>query len=320
MNGICNYVEGFVLDSMKDSTFKNERLHALQVFEVQKLSNDLSAAEHLVEVLEKQEDVAALEAARADVTAQTAVLDKAIEKENTLFRQTEGCNYFEAWQEKLVELKNCEYDKRIGVTTIEKLRQQEKEAREKSYFYNTDSTNMIVQQTKDNIDALYKKHEANFIDTTNFAGEVGTIVRATFDCFTDRNQMAQYAANQIIRFKYPLYPDVGDAGAIEVERTLLVNDISTYKLSGFERDPATAKDRLYKYALAKITNTQMPKHVHRWEKILKPVINEIVGNQLVGYRIEILKVVERNRVMLVCRLAMWLELERSCILPSLIRQ
>ncbi len=281
---IFAYVEGEALGFMENSPYKTDRLHALQIFKVSQISLSVDELKQSIEKL-KQETVPnndAIESAEKALAEQTAALDVAIEREDVLFKQTQGYPYYETWQEKHMAMKYGEVDKSLGASQLETLKNEEQQAREQSSFYNNESVNRASQSWAKSVGDLFNKHRDNFPDSTNIAGFVENIVNNVFNGFTDRNKMAQFAADEIIRTKYPFYPDMGDPSVIEAERLKYVQEISTNELSGYKRNPDRAQDRLYNYVLAIITNTEKPKHVHTWENIVKPFANEILG-KTIGY-------------------------------------
>ncbi len=275
-----NYLELATLDLMGDSTFKSDRQHAIQAFETSALSYRVDELQKMLEETKKQGSADAIAKVQKWLDAQKVALERSKTQEELLFKKTEGYQYFESWQEKHVALRYGEVDTALSAAQRAKLKEEEQAALEKSKFYNSDTTNKAAEHWGKSIDELFDKYKGNFPDWTNTVGVVEGIVRSTFYTSDDRNKMAQYAADEIIRLKYPFYPDIGDAATIEAERQLYIQEISTNELSGYKRHPDKAQDRLYKYVLAKLTNTEKPRHVHRHERILKPFINEILGKTI----------------------------------------
>ncbi|MGD9592069.1 MAG: hypothetical protein AB7V32_06080, partial [Candidatus Berkiella sp.] len=279
---LFHFLESSALDYMQDSASKSDRLHAIQVYKVSQINKNVEELKSSVEQLKLSStiDQGALEAAQQSFTLQSNALAAAIELENTLFKQTEGYSYYETWQDKHLALKNAQVQKSTTQAQLAFLKADAQKAKEKSYFYNSESTNRASEAWALGVDELFAKHASNFPDWTKIAGFVQEIANSTFDYSSDRNEMAKFAADKIININYPFYPDMGNAQQIEAERQKYIEDISTYELKGYTSNPERAKNRLYHYVLAKVTNTEKQKHIHRFDKIFKPVINEILGNSI----------------------------------------
>lgn len=319
-----NFIEEAALQQMRESTFKNDRLHAIQVFEVNRYANniaelkteiedlkkqseneklDLQKAQENLQLLMKQADAsdeelrnqqAVVEAAQKQYDSsvmkvinsekifgeQKTLFTEASEKEEILFKKTEGFSYYETWQERHVALMYGMVDEGVSSDQLNTLKKEEAEALEKSKFFNSASTNKTAQLWAKSIDELFDKYRSNFLNSTNIINGIENIVNVGFDNYSDRNKLAQFLANEIIRFKYPFYPDIGDAQAIEAERQLYEQEISNHELQGYIRQRDRAMDRVYDYIFAKLTNSEKKPHIHRFDRIMKPFVNEIFGKTI----------------------------------------
>jgi len=281
-----NHLEESILGKMGDSTFKAERLHAIQVSQTNILSFDIynleqnikwyeeglgSAEKGLEDAIAKLEaytpsplsfltnDVdqrilesavwraqvkctfwrSMVESSQNSIETKQASLIEAKETEETLFKETQGYSYHEDWQEKVLEAKQAEYDKNFSGEEKEALRQEEQEALSKSRYYNTDTTNKEAELWVAGVNVLFDKHKDNFLDTTNIPGTMQGIVNFAFETMVgpknDRNDMAKHFAEQIIRFKYPFYPEVGDIESIEAELDAYAKTITNDWMDGYNK-------------------------------------------------------------------------------------
>jgi hypothetical protein len=218
-----------------------------------------------------------------NIASQLDIVNKAIDLSEALYEKTEGFAYQEKYKDAYFAYKYSLAKPNRNVKETEKLLKETEQALLDSQFYNTNRVNQTVEAWAKSVDDLFVRYQANFPDWSNPAHVIGSIVNQGFNSISDRNQLAKFLADEIIRLKHPLYPDVGDKSEIEAERDLLVHEISTDELSGFKRNAHRSKGRLYDYFFAKITGSEKKRHFHRWERIIKPVVNEILYKS-VGYK------------------------------------
>ncbi|MCS5710524.1 hypothetical protein [Candidatus Berkiella aquae] len=271
-------LEKGILNQMEDSVFKNERLHALQVIEWSEAGERL---EELTESLEQAKNegksASIIDKRQHAVDKQKTLVDTAYEKEQELFKLTEGYTYHEQWQEKYMELKFAEYDVSKSAQARAALKQEVDAAWEKSRFYNSDIANQRAQYWSDETDNLFEECKGNFLDVTNLANVIRNIIdNAYINGAGNEEQIAKYCADEIIRYRYSFYPKFGNKAQIESERQTYYDQIYYNELANSKR----AKGRLYEYILAKLTDSQKKKHVPRYKRILKPFINEIFGKTI----------------------------------------
>ncbi|MCS5709795.1 hypothetical protein CC99x_012885 [Candidatus Berkiella cookevillensis] len=329
---LFNYIEESTLDQFGESTFKAERLHAIQLFrtncmsmETQELVDSIeTTSKNLVEANEKlkyaneeliayqkkpssdknDQNLVSLKTAVTDaqdmvsnlqnevdvsknkLTEQQGILKEAKEKEEALFKQTEGYRYYEDWQSKVFEAKHGEFDNNLSGAQKDALKQAEQEAFSKSRYYNSDTINQAAELWKESIHAFFEAHKNNFLDTTNIPNTINNIINNAFNLYlgqpNDRNNIAQFCADEIIRYKYPFYPEVGNAVVIEAERQMYFQKITNDTIDGYNKNQDRVERRLYNYIVAKITNTDVKKvhKYHRWEYFVKGPSNEILGKTI----------------------------------------
>jgi len=346
-----NYLEESILEQMVDSTFKAERMHAIQAYrtnilafdihntensvkeinikieeasenlaqetaKLDKLKNDLESRGYSTEqnldiqsqeskVLQAQITLdslsGSLEASQNILAEQELAFEEAKEKEESLFKETEGYSYFEDWQEKVLEAKQAEYDKNLTGEEKETLRQEEQEALSKSRYYNTDVTNKEAELWAEAVNVLFDEHKDNFLDTTNIPGTMQGIINFAFETMVgpdnDRNDMARHFAEQIIRFKYPFYPELGDIESIEAELDAYAKTITNDWMDGYNKKGKSltkCKHRVEDFITAEILGISVKelreqgvayafkdgKHSF-WRHIQMTFANEIIGT-LIG--------------------------------------
>lgn len=280
---ILNYIESAVLQQMGDSVFKKERLHVIKAFEVYQLQMTGLSIEEQLAGAKKQEDPILISSLEQELAAHNQLLDAAKAEEQHLFEQTEGYEYYNDWLQKFSEFKFGEYDPSNTATPLEVLRQAEIEAENKAKFYNSNLINASMESHKKFFNELFELKKDNFMVHHSEAKKIDDLIDAGFLNYSDRVELAKYLANIIIRYKYPLYPECGDAAAIEQEKEEYVQEISTYKLSGFRSDEGRAKRRLYDYLYAKLTGTPEKRRISRTRDIFQTVVNEFTKE--VGFTI-----------------------------------
>lgn len=329
---LFNYIEESALDQFGDSTFKAERLHAIQSFrtncisvatqelvdDIETTSKNLAEAKETLKHANEQltayqkkpssdqnaQNLASLKATVTDaqdvvsnlqnevdvsknrLTEKQGILKEAKEKEEALFKQTEGYRYYEEWQSKVFEAKHGEFDNNLSGAQKDALKQAEQEAFSKSRYYNSDIINQAAELWKESIHAFFEAHKNNFLDTTNIPNTINNIINNAFNLYlgqpNDRNNIAQFCADEIIRYKYPFYPEVGNAAVIEAERQRYFQKITNDTIDGYNKHQDRVERRLYNYIIAKITDTDVKKvhKYHRWEYLVKGPTNEILGKTI----------------------------------------
>ncbi|MGE3318598.1 MAG: polymorphic toxin type 17 domain-containing protein [Candidatus Berkiella sp.] len=277
---LCNGFEGAALTLMNDSVFKQNRLHALQMFETQRLHAELNSLQNRLEQERSGKNRAGqvIDLER-NIAQGVQALNASSELEHQLFKQTEGCPYFEQWQAKYEQLKLAQTDKTVTKERKSTLQAEVVELKKKADFYNNASINKWGEIWANNLDEMFTKNAANFIDATNIPGAINQIINKAFSEGGDRNGIARVAANEVMRYRYPL-GYTSDNPQTSAERQALIDEISTNELAGFNRNPHRSKNRLYDYIYAKLSNTPKKPHIPRHERILKPFVNEILGKTI----------------------------------------
>tara|TARA_R110002110_G_scaffold209215_1_gene421612 strand:+ start:20818 stop:27372 length:6555 start_codon:yes stop_codon:yes gene_type:complete len=344
-----NHLEGSILEKMGDSTFKAERLHAIQAsrsnilsYDIYNLEQDIKWYEEGLESAEKDLEVAISNLDAYTPTALSALTDRAQEKnlessvwraqvkctfwrsmaesyqasletkqatlieskerQEALFKETQGYSYFEDWQEKALTAKQAEYDKNFSGEKKDTLRQAEQEALSKSRLFNTDATNKEAELWVAGVNVLFDKHKDNFLDTTNIPNTMQGIINYVFDNMrgqpNDRNDMAEYFAGEIIRYKYPFYPEIGDKSSIEAERDVHFKEITNSKMEQYNKSGDKldkCKRNVEDYITSEILGISIKKlqeqgvaYAHKdrkysfWEHLIMAPANEILG-KIFGY-------------------------------------
>lgn len=101
-------------------------------------------------------------------------------------------------------------------------------------------------------EAFEAKYAHNTKDDITAASTMHYIINCAFDGFgghqsNARNLVAESIANDIIRYKYPYYPDIGDKDTIEAERQQHFQTITNEKLKYFNSDKHKCENALYNY-------------------------------------------------------------------------
>lgn len=219
----------------------------------------------------------------SNITIQNAAVNKALDLTQESYQKTEGFAYQEKWKDAYFAYKHSLFKPNRSDAESEKLLKEAEKALIDCQFYNTEAVNKMLDPWAKSVDDLFDRHKENFPDWQSPHHVINGIIDSGFKNYSDRNQLAKFLADEIIRLKYPLYPETGDKQEIEAERELLIKEICTDELSGYQRKTNRSKNRLYDYFIAKVTNTEKKRHQHRWEKACKPVANEIL-QKLVGWR------------------------------------
>lgn len=277
---ISNGFEGAALTLMNDSVFKQNRLHALQMVETQRLHTELSNLQNRLEQeksgMNRAGQVAYLE---RNIAQGVQDLNASSELEHQLFKQTEGCAHFEQWQAKYEQFKLAEIDKNTTQQRKNALEAELKDLKEKSEFYNNGSINKWADNWAKGLDETFAKNAHNFIDTTNMVKAIEDIIKKSFLEGGDRVGIAKIASSEIMRYRYP-FGTSDDNPYTAAEKQTLINQISTDELKGYKREPDRCKRRLYDYIYAKLSNTPKKPHIPRHERIIKPFVNEILGKTI----------------------------------------
>ncbi len=217
------------------------------------------------------------------ITIHNEAVNKALDSTQELHEKTEGYTYQEKWKDAYFAYKHSLFKPNRSNAESAKLLKEAEQALIDCQFYNTEVVNKMLYPWAKSVDDLFDRHKENFPDWKDPAHVIGSIVNSGFKSYSDRNQLARFLADEIIRLKYPLYPDTGNKKEIEAERELLIHEISTDELSGYKRKPHRVKNRLYDYFIAKVQNIDKKRHQHRWEKATKPIANEL-SQKIIGWR------------------------------------
>ncbi len=167
-----------------------------------------------------------------NMASELGVVNKAIELSEELYKKTEGFSFQEKYKDAYFSYKYSLVKPNKNVKETEKLLKEAEQALVDSKFYNTNKANQIVETWAKSVDDLFVRYSSNFPDWRDPAHVIGSIVNEGFKTISDRNQLAKFLADEIIRLKNPLYPEMGDKTEIEAERNLLIHEISTDELSG----------------------------------------------------------------------------------------
>ena len=109
-------------------------------------------------------------------------------------------------------------------------------------------------------------------------------INSAFETFSERHLLAENLADITIKYQtlYNKYNNMGKKIPVK-DRDTLIHEISTYKLSGYQKSEGKAKNRSYNYIYATITGTKEKHHHPRWKRILMPLINEFTAELTGGY-------------------------------------
>lgn len=245
----------------------------------------LSKQENLVAILQNQVDVCQIKTneLNTNLTTQTESLNQAYDQAEDLFEKTEGFAYSEKMKDAFLAYHDSLVKFNASSSESAKLKLAYEKALVESQFYNTNHVNQSLASWAKGIETLYSKYNSHFPNGASPAKYIDAIIDKGFKLYSDRNQLAKFISDEIIKLKYPFYPDIGDTTAIEAERQLLLHEICTDELSGYASDTKRSKNRLFDYFFAKVTNTEKKRHHHRWERITKPFLNEI-SNGIIGWK------------------------------------
>jgi len=303
---VFNLTEEVLLNTMGDSVFKNERLHALQMFKTNGVNTKLYQLNKELEEAKSQEIAIAeklktsnqdkktinpqelkevqlrAKELQTDIVFQQNLVDLSVQKEDLLYQKTEGYQYHKQWEEKHLAFKTAENDKRLTTAQLTHFKDQASDAWKKCQFYSSESMTKTAEQWGEHVDKLFAASKDNFLDQTNILGEINNIINVAFATSSDRNTIARMISDGYIRKNYPLYPGAGDKAQIEAERLRVFQDITNDKLKGYTHDQKKVKNRLYNYLHSKLTSTPEKHHIPRHQRVLKPMVNEIVGKTF-GY-------------------------------------
>lgn len=266
------------------SNYKKDRLHALKLREVKHSANEVKRIRAKL-VADQNNSCAAEVIAETQRQLHTEQdrLERHQQQEAQLWKNTNASKYSNIWQEKYINAKSGEYNKMLSSSRKEALKQEAEIAKQQAVIYFSDEVSEQHELWQESINALYHDHKGNFLDTTNIYGVVdqiidGAVVKNGLDK-SARNKIAEHCANEIIRYKYPFYPTIGEIKTIETERRKLIANISTRKLENFHRKWSRVRKRLQNKIEAELTGSPEQKvhKYHRLEYITKGPINEIVG-------------------------------------------
>jgi hypothetical protein len=122
----------------------------------------------------------------------------------------------------------------------------------------------------------------------NPAEYIGSVVNEGFKKYSDKQQMAEFYADQLIILQLQFNSgDLADPRKNKIileQRQSYIDDLVNHELNRFEKNEHEVKRRLYDYMYAKIKDIPKKRHQHRLGKFFCPLINEIVSKLTGGYK------------------------------------
>lgn len=142
----------------------------------------------------------------------------------------------------------------------------------------TEAMEYVYPLSQKGIKDFESAHAHNFLQHS-YSVDIHAIINSAYDNYAGhpsnaRNLMAAFIADEIIRYRYPYFPAIGDEAAIIAEREQHFSIITNDKLASLSSSRKKCENDLYNYINAQITG-----EVKQKRGILKSVLSAFSGGK-----------------------------------------